>query len=83
MEDFSPLLRSHLARGSTLEEGMERLREAGAHPVATIKALREVLGVDLGRAKEIFDASPVWRLEAQAGRELHEEVFRARPGSDK
>jgi ribosomal protein L7/L12 len=76
MSDFAPLLRSRLQGGASLEDALASLRQAGATPVGTIKAVREVLGVDLREAKGIFDASPAWRLEAAAGHQLHEEVLR-------
>lgn len=56
---------------------MARLRAAGADPVPTIKAIHEVMGVSLAEAKLKFDASPTWRIEAEAGRRLHEEVLRS------
>jgi ribosomal protein L7/L12 len=77
MEEFGPELRDALRSGATLEQGLARLREAGAHPIAVIKAIREVLDIDLGEAKRIFDLSPAWGHEAEAGRRFHEEIFRS------
>lgn len=76
MNDFAPLLRAALDEGVSLEVAMVRLKAAGAHPVSTIKAIRDVTGVSLAEAKLKFDASPTWRIEAEAGRRLHEEVLR-------
>lgn len=77
MDDFAQLLRSQLAKGASLEDALARLRLEGAYPVATIKALNQVLGISLGEAKIIFDASPTWAREAATGHSLHNEVIRA------
>lgn len=76
MNDFAPLLRAAFDEGASFEGAMVRLRAAGADSVPTIKAIREVMGVSLAEAKLKFDASPTWRIEAEAGRRLHEEVLR-------
>lgn len=77
MNDFAPLLRAAFDEGASFEGAMARLRAAGANPVPTIKAIRDVMGVSLAVAKLKFDASPTWRIEAEAGRLLHEEVLRS------
>lgn len=76
MEDFAPLLRAQLDGGVSREEALAHLKLAGASPVETIKAVREVLGVTLAEAKKIFEASPAWQREVRSARELHEEFFR-------
>lgn len=76
MNDFAPLLRAALDEGASFEMAMARLKAAGADPVPTIKAIREVTSVSLAEAKLKFDASPTWRIEAEAGRRLHEEILR-------
>lgn len=78
MTDFNSDLAAHLAAGDTVDEALAQLRRLeGSHPVAAIKALRAVLGVDLAEAKRIFDASPSWRQEVLANRALHEEAITA------
>ena len=76
MADFSVLLREKLGAGTTLEEGLAYLRATGAHPVATIKAIREVLGVSLGEAKQLFSISPAWASIVRANEPLHDEAIR-------
>ena len=76
MNDIAADLRDALSGGANLEQALAHLHESGARPVPTIKALREILGVSLGEAKRIFDASPAWRAHAEAGRRLHEEILR-------
>jgi len=54
---------------------MSRLKAAGAYPMATIKAIREVTGVSLAEAKLKFDASPTWRMEIEASHRLQDEIL--------
>lgn len=46
--------------GCSLEEVLASLRSAGATMVDSLKVVREVEGVRLGRAKEIVDSSATW-----------------------
>lgn len=46
--------------GCSLEEVLASLRSAGATMVESLKVVREVEGVRLGRAKEIIDSSATW-----------------------
>ncbi|MBK8474994.1 MAG: hypothetical protein IPL39_01445 [Opitutaceae bacterium] len=71
---FAPLLRDQLARNASLEDGLRALREAGASPIDTIKAIREVMKTDLGTAKQLFSKSPAWKDVAAAAQILHEEL---------
>ena len=74
MDDFPQILRSRLDAGASLEEALAHLREVGSNPVSTIKAICNVLEVDLREAKQIFGGSPAWQPEAEAGRQLHEQI---------
>jgi ribosomal protein L7/L12 len=46
--------------GCSLEEVLASLRSAGATIIDSLKVVREVEGVRLGRAKEIVDSSATW-----------------------
>ncbi len=83
MTSYAPHLRETLNEGASLEEALANLRAVGATPVASIKAIREVLGVSLGEAKVLFDASPAWQLEVEASRHLQEQLFRLLEGERK
>jgi hypothetical protein len=74
---FTPLLRDELASGASFEDGLRILREAGASPIDTIKAIREVKKTDLGVAKQLFSDSPAWKDVVEASQVLHEELIAA------
>lgn len=80
MDHSASILRARLASGATVEEGLAQLRVSAASPVETIKAIRQVLSLNLGEAKVIFSASSAWNREVLAARELHEEVLRLLDG---
>jgi len=74
---FTPLLRDRLASGATFEEGLRSLREAGASPIDTIKAIRAVRKTDLGTAKQLFTQSTAWKDVADAAEVFHQELLDA------
>ena len=80
MGHSASILRARLESGATVEEGLAHLRAFGVSPVETIKAICQVLSVSLGEAKVIFSASPAWKREVLAARELREEVLRVLDG---
>jgi hypothetical protein len=47
-------------RGGTTDEMLALLREAGASPVASMKVLSDLRGIEVGEAKQIVWGSPVW-----------------------
>jgi ribosomal protein L7/L12 len=75
MTESTKLFAHELESGATFEVALSRLRESGASPVQAIKAIREVRGVSLKEAKELFSQSPAWRLEAEAGARLQDAVL--------
>jgi ribosomal protein L7/L12 len=80
---FTPLLRDRLASGASFEDGLRTLREAGASPIDTIKAIREVKKTDLGVAKQLFSESPAWKDVVDATQVLHEELITAAEAEQK
>lgn len=78
MSDFNSCFAAYIAAGDTVENALAQLRRLeGSHPVAAIKAIRAVMGMNLAEAKRIFDASPSWQQEVLANRVLHEEAIAA------
>ena len=75
MANAAELLEKSLSHGSSLEDSLACLRQASFSPIETIKAIRSVLKVDLGEAKQIFSASPAWRTENEAADLLHTQVL--------
>lgn len=75
MQNPANILRAALEAGTVLEDGLAELRMLGATPVETIMAIREVQGVGLATAKQVFCASPAWATEVRAGDALHEELI--------
>lgn len=54
------LAKKQRRKGSSVEEVLASLRSEGATIVDSVKVVREVEGVRLGRAKEIVDSSDTW-----------------------
>ena len=75
MDRFCSLYAGLVAQGATVEAALSQLRVEGATPVEAIKAIREVQGISLGEAKQIFSQSPAWSKEVLAGNALHDEVI--------
>jgi len=46
--------------GCSMEDVLSSLRSAGATMVDSLKVVREVEGIRLGRAKELVDSSATW-----------------------
>lgn len=74
MDHYAQVLKSAVTAGSSLEAGLVQVRNLGATPVEAIKAIREVKGVSLGEAKQIFSLSPAWSRESEAADALHEQL---------
>ena len=60
MTDYSTLLREATSRGYSLDLALTVLREQGASPIDSIKAVREVTGVSLTEAKKLVSGSKTW-----------------------
>jgi ribosomal protein L7/L12 len=58
--DPAAFLREALRRGIPLDAVLAALRQHGATPIESIKAVREVRGVGLGEAKQLVSTSPAW-----------------------
>jgi hypothetical protein len=72
---FTPLLHDQLAGGASFEEALRSLREAGASPIDTIMAIREVKKTGLGAAKQLFSDSAAWKDVVDATQDFHEELI--------
>jgi len=75
MANAAEFLEQSLSHGSSLDDSLAYLRQAGVSPIETIKSIRLVLNVDLGEAKQIFSVSPAWRTENEAADLLHAQVL--------
>jgi len=60
MADYTSLLRAAVSQGHPIDLVLATLREQGASPIDSIKAVREVSGVSLAEAKRIVSGSPTW-----------------------
>jgi hypothetical protein len=58
--DFSKQLRERLARGLSLDAGLQELRSAGASIMECIAATKRVRGCNLAEAKRLVHFSPAW-----------------------
>jgi len=58
--DFLKLARKLRFEGMDWEEVLQRLRDAGATIIDSVKIVRELDAVRLGSAKEVVDASRAW-----------------------
>lgn len=52
-----------------------RLHEEGNSIIESIKAVRELLGVNLGEAKQLVSQNPVWHDVVEAHIPLHDELI--------
>jgi ribosomal protein L7/L12 len=75
MGRHAQVLATAIASGALLEAGLAQLRDMGATPVETSKAIREAQGVSLGEAKQIFSQSPAWSGDIRVANALHDEIF--------
>ena len=75
MDQYTSLLANSMANGASLEEALAGLRARGATPVEVIRAIRDIQGVGLGEAKQIFGRSAAWARENLAADALHEEII--------
>ena len=64
-----------MASGLSLEESLAHLKERGASPIETIKAIREALGISLGDAKEVFSASVAWAQTVSINDSFHDDLL--------
>lgn len=69
------MLAERLEAGVEQNTALAELRAAGATPVDTIKTIRQVLDVELGKAKRIFLQCSAWKREVEAADELHSEII--------
>jgi ribosomal protein L7/L12 len=60
MTAFIGLGRRLRSEGSDMEEVLCRLRIEGATIIESLKVIREIEAIPLGKAKEIVDASVTW-----------------------
>ena len=58
--DYSKVLQRLLANGRTLDEAMTELRRVGASIIDCIVSLKTFRHCEIGEAKQIVEASPVW-----------------------
>ena len=70
--DFIAEYKSRLKDNDCKEESLRYLRELGATPIETIKALMKVHDLPLAKAKEIFSQSPSWVDENKSADRLHQ-----------
>lgn len=62
--------------GKSEDELLSFLREEGYDKIDCIKALNEVTGMGLKRAKEIVHKSPVWRDVRVRDEKFHEDLIK-------
>jgi ribosomal protein L7/L12 len=60
MTDYVTLLRAAVLQGHPIDVSLAALREQGASPIDSIKAVREVTGVSLADAKRVVSESTAW-----------------------
>jgi ribosomal protein L7/L12 len=75
MDKFTELFANLKVQGTVTEAALARLHAAGASPIQTIKAIREVQAVSLGEAKRVFSESAAWSMEDRDGDALHAEII--------
>lgn len=59
------------------ERFLAELRRLGAYKVESIRAIRELAGVDLGEAKRIVHYSHTWADTREGDEALHEALYQA------
>ena len=76
-EDHVEGARRMLADGASIEEVLVFLRQHEYSKIASIKAVRQLLGVDLREAKRIVHLSDAWQDRRQQDDEFHEALEEA------
>ncbi|MDP2602007.1 MAG: hypothetical protein Q8S00_05370 [Deltaproteobacteria bacterium] len=77
MESHAQRLKQLLDQGLDMNAALGQLRQDGATPIETIKAIREANNVSLAEAKLQFSQCPAWSAEVEAADKLHEEIENA------
>ena len=69
-------LRSHLARGETLDGAIASLRASGASIFECIVSVRSLRNCELGEAKRLVVDSDAWADVKEMNDKFHEELAR-------
>ncbi len=77
MEGLIKQARPMLAAGASIEEVLAFLRQHEYSKIASIKAVRQLQGVDLREAKRIVHLSDAWQDRRQQDDEFHEALEEA------
>lgn len=76
-EEALELAQATQEQGSDREELLTRLRASGVTIIDSLKVIREIERVDLGKAKEIIDSSETWADRREGNKNIRRMLLQA------